>query len=350
MVYRELGGRVVQLGAVSGTDQTPIGLYEPTAAQRIFLENPIFVPNFEQTVINSTASGAGVQIVGEGIIGVDTSGLTITVSGPEITDIEGADVDSINTLTGTVTIEGQNNATAITSVPQNTIFVDVPFDDDDVDDINTITGSVTLAAGNNTSVQTDLPSKTITINSFTDDDIDSITVSGTTITGSVEFVGTNSVSLSVSGDQIAISGSGVSSMGFEDDGIVYINDPTRSNKRLSLHRQHFPFNRNGTADNTYLRLGDMLNNESGWVMPRDATITAWTVFYADGGAGTKGFEIRVNDVAVALASATVVQGWPTVQKNLNIDIDEGDRLQVFVVAAGATASDSNSSIEVAWRK
>jgi hypothetical protein len=603
MTVRIVEGEVLTLGSVSGTDGTPFGIWEPTRAARVYLENPIVIDDtHEQTVINTTASGAGVVIQGGGIVSVETGGQIITVSGPEFTELEGDDVDSINTLTGTVTIDGQNNANVITNVPSNTIFIDVPFDEDDVDSINTLTGTVTLngsdgntvlppagqtitvqgfrpefvaasgflqtqidnppasvdsvntltgdvniAAGNNI-VVSDNGLDTITIDSFTDDDVDSITVSGTTVTGSVDIGGLGSVSLQVSGQQITISGSdsvgttggagllsgvwkfddstnvagnpgsgqfrvdsgvpaliteisisdeteegfdatnilgavsigdriyvqriedasefflldvtgtpvdngnrwnypvtvvangdliddgkestitiafggatttqvdslnsltgnlslvggtnvsitdngsdtitvnadagveslntldgdltlvgqntvsistadpnitisgsGIASLGFEDDGIPYIDDPTRAGKRLSVHRQHFGFGRNGNADNTYLRVGDALNNESGWVMPRDATITAWSVFYP-GGAASKGFEIRINNVAVALASATVTQDVVTLQKNLNIDIDEGDRLQVFVVAAGGNANDANSSIEVAWRR
>jgi len=603
MTVRVIEGEVTNLGSISGTDGTPFGIWEPTRAARVFLENPVFVPNFEQTVINTTASGSGVVIQGGGIVNVSTAGQVITVSGPAFEEIEGDDVDSLNTLTGTVTIASQNNASVITNVPSNTIFIDVPFDEDDVDSINTVTGTVILdgsdgntvlpavgqtitiqgfrpefvaasgslqdqidnasagvlslnsldgvldiAAGNNITV-TDNGSDTITINSFTDDDVDSITVSGTTVTGSVTLESIGSVGLSVSGQTITVSGSsssvtggagvisgiwkfnnstsssnpgkgkfrldsatyglvteliiadetddgfdasniisvlesgdriyiqeiknasnfvildvtsipidnsnwfsvsaqsaeagdifsnnkecmvgfiyggtptspvsslntltgdltlsagnnitisdngsdtitinsftdddvdsintvtgtvtltgngtntvstsgqtitvsgaGVTSFGFEDDGITYIDDPTRGNKRLSTHRQHFGFGRNGTADNTYLRVGNTLNNNSGWIMPRDAVITSWSTFYPSGAAGTKGFEIRVNNVAVALVSDTVTQSVVSLNPNLNIDINEGDRLQVFAVSAGGAATDTNSSIEIAWRK
>ncbi|MBD3260968.1 MAG: hypothetical protein GF334_04700 [Candidatus Altiarchaeales archaeon] len=264
MVFRAVEGQVVSLGSVSGTDGTPIGLYEPTHAQRVFLENPFLVPNFEQTVINSTASGSGVQVVGGGIVNVSTAGQTITVSGPAFEEVEGPDVDSLNTLTGTLTLQGQNT-----------------------------------------------------------------------------------VSISTADPNITISGAGIASLGPGPDGLVFINDPTRGNKRLSIDRQVVLYSEDGNSDGTYLRPGNVINNFAGWIIPRDGTITAATYGYITG-AANKDFIIRINN-STDLNTTNVLSATATVDSGLNIDVSEGDVLQVFISATGAGIADAFATIEIAWR-
>ena len=102
MVFRVVEGFVTSLGSISGTDATPVAIKEDTRALRVFLENPPDV--HAQTVINTTASGSTVQILGEGTVSVSTDANTITVSGAEASD-----VDSINSVTGAVTLTGSSN-------------------------------------------------------------------------------------------------------------------------------------------------------------------------------------------------------------------------------------------------
>lgn len=79
MVFRIVEGSITSLGSISGTDATPVSVKEDTRALRVFLENP--PDSHDQTVINTTAFGSGVQIVGEGTVNVSTNVSTITVSG-----------------------------------------------------------------------------------------------------------------------------------------------------------------------------------------------------------------------------------------------------------------------------
>jgi len=508
MVFRAIEGRVLNMGSVSGTDETPIALYGPTNAQRIFIENPFLVSSFEQTVINSTASGSGVVINGGGIITVNTAGQVITVSGPAFEELEGDDVDSINTLTGTVTLNSQNNATIITNPGLNSVTVDVPFDQDDVDSINTVTGTVTidgsngnvintagqtitiegfrsefvsasgslqnqidglpanvaslntltgaltldagnnvvvtdngtdtitissmdtisdaiiggvgitvtsgssettidghlryskiendallgtngntvisgantvtiqgfrpefiaasgflqnqldvtdvvdslntltgnlsLVAGNNTTV-TDNGSDEITINSFDDADVDSIN----TVTGTVTLQGQNTVTVITSSPTITVSGAGIASLGPGPDGLVFIDDVTRANKRLSIDRQVLLYSEDGNSDGTYLRPGNVVNNFAGWIVPRNATITAATYGYISG-AGSKDFIIRTNN-ATDLKTTTVPSATAFVDAGLNININQGDVVQVFISNTGPPIQDAFATIELAWR-
>lgn len=108
MAFRVVEGAVTSLGSISGTDGTPVGLYEPTRAVRVFIENS---GGHEQTIINSTAGGPGVQIVGAGTVGVTTNGFIITVSGISSNiEIPNAlvGVDGITVISGTseTTISG----------------------------------------------------------------------------------------------------------------------------------------------------------------------------------------------------------------------------------------------------
>lgn len=100
MVFRAVEGSLLNQGSVSGTDTTPFGLREDTRAVRIFIDNPtaILQQGAEQTVINSTASGTGVTIQGEGSAIVTTVGKTITVSGGLPDD--SASIDELTTVSG----------------------------------------------------------------------------------------------------------------------------------------------------------------------------------------------------------------------------------------------------------
>ncbi len=78
MTLRVVEGAITSLGSISGTDGTPVSLDESTRALRIFIDNPSVL---EQTTINSTAAGPGVQILGKGPVAIITEGQIITVSG-----------------------------------------------------------------------------------------------------------------------------------------------------------------------------------------------------------------------------------------------------------------------------
>ncbi len=112
MVLRVVEGTIQSQGTVSGTDATTVGLTEETHAIRIFLENPLLAPNFEQTVINTTASGAGVTIQGVGETSVTTSEDIITISGTD---------HATNTDTISNALVGSDGITVTSGASQDTI-------------------------------------------------------------------------------------------------------------------------------------------------------------------------------------------------------------------------------------
>ncbi len=81
MTLRVVEGSITSLGSISGTDGTPVSLDESTRALRVFIDNPSVL---EQTSINTTAAGPGVQIISKGPIVITTEGQIITVSGIDV--------------------------------------------------------------------------------------------------------------------------------------------------------------------------------------------------------------------------------------------------------------------------
>lgn len=99
MSFRVVEGSIVQLGSVSGTDQTPIGINaDYNRAQRIYIENPV--------AVLLTATGVA-SFIGAGEVVVSQAGGIITVSGTP-------QVDSLNALIDAVTIAGTGGNTILT--------------------------------------------------------------------------------------------------------------------------------------------------------------------------------------------------------------------------------------------
>jgi hypothetical protein len=111
-------------------------------------------------------------------------------------------VDEINTVTGTVTVDGADGNTVLTQGQTITVsgfrgeFVSASgslqdqidaVEGSDVDSVNTLIGDITIVDGYGSNIVTDGGSNSIIVNTFDDDDVDSLTASGVTVTGSVQF-------------------------------------------------------------------------------------------------------------------------------------------------------------------
>jgi len=122
-------------------------------------------------------------------------------------------------------------------------------------------------------------------------------------------------------------------------------------KWLSMARPELTFSRNNNADNQYLKYGDTDAADSGYLIHRPATILSASVKIGSG-EDTKSFEIRKNGSTTALATLTLGGAGATTVKDtaLNVDLDEDDYLQFFVVGAGALVKDAVGLIEIAWRQ
>lgn len=129
------------------------------------------------------------------------------------------------------------------------------------------------------------------------------------------------------------------------DGVVYGYDGTRS-KWLSVDQPLLHYSTN-KADGNYLLAGFTADINSGFTVPRNATIVGLSASVGSGNL-TKGFEIRKNGVNTALISFSVSSG---VYQSITSDVDlsSGDVLQVYASATGSPASSVMVNLILAWR-
>jgi hypothetical protein len=224
----------------------------------------------------------------------------------------------------------------VSGVPVVTAF------DPGVVSLNSLDGTLILNGAGN-AVVSDNATDTITITAIDDDDVDSIN----TVTGTITLAGDGVNTVSTAGQTITVSGAGIATLQYGADGLVFAEDPTRANKLLSVDRQVVLYSTDGSVDGTYLRAGNVINNFAGWIIPRDGTITAATYGYISG-AATKDFLIRINNTTT-LNTTNVPSATATVDSGLNIDVAQGDVVQIFISGTGAAINDVFATIEIAWR-
>lgn len=238
MVFSAIEGSILLQGTVSGTDATAATLYEPTHALRIYLENP-GSPTIQNNIF---LSGGGNALVG-------SDGITVT-SGSNITTIAGFrgefvsasgslqnQINSINVDEIEPAIIGADGITVTSGINTTTVagfrteFVSASGSlQSQIDNLD----SIYATDSNLTSVSGHLQSQIDVVEAS---DVDSITASGSVLTGGIVLTGLGSVSLYPSGQIIAISGgegSGVTDHGtltglLDDDHPQYLRtDGTRT--------------------------------------------------------------------------------------------------------------------------
>jgi hypothetical protein len=133
-----------------------------------------------------------------------------------------------------------------------------------------------------------------------------------------------------------------------DNGILWVYDEGRG-KWLSSFRATFDAGEKGRVKNKYLIVHDgQTTNLSGFRLPRKATITA--VSAQTRNVETWTLHIRRNGSPTNIASLTMsaVDGNHT--SSLNIDVDEGDRVQFFAETTNFLGiKDPLIWVEIAWR-
>lgn len=390
--FTAVEGRVLGMGTVSGTDETPVGLYEPTHAIRVYIENPTTVntATVNQVGVTSiTASGTttsgSVTLRGVGAVSLHTDGQptngTITISGGlRIRETDSSPDISIHTLvvtTGTLTDlgGGVGQLTMVAGggggVSDHGLLTGLGDDDHPQYSLSNGTRPFTGAVGGitpttpshlTTKGYVDSTHKALVGSSFINvvSGTNTIQITADAIVGD-SFIsvvtGTSTVRLSadaivgVTNNVSVISGTNtvtVSGITTVTSGIAYINDATRGGKALSVSRQNYPFSYDGLADGTFLAAGYAVNTDAGWLIPRNATIVSYTAYFPSGPAG-KTFEVRKNNSAVTLSTLSISAGQTYYNDQINIDLSRGDRLQVFVSSALTGAQDPTFMIEVAWR-
>lgn len=205
----------VGIVVTSGSNETVIDghlRYQKSENDAIIGGDNVTVVSGAETI---TISSVDTDTVSDAIIG--GIGITVT-SGSNETTIEGHlryqknENDAILGTDGNTVISGAQTITIQGFRPE---FVSASgslqsqidaVEGSDVDSVNSLIGDITIAPGYNTTVET--AGQTITVGTFDDDDVDSITASGVTVTGSVQFetLGGISVTADAGTDTVTISG------------------------------------------------------------------------------------------------------------------------------------------------
>jgi len=152
-------------------------------------------------------------------------------------------------------------------------------------------------------------------------------------------------------------------MGYEGaDGIYYRYDETRG-KNLSLTRQQYIMNRAADLSDSWLMaIGQpMSGGETGFVIPRPATITAITAKSQQVDGDDSEIYIRKNDITPINADNSLLtlqfnqtaanSGETIISGSLNIDMEEGDFLQAIAqqVVGSGVIQYPTITVECAWR-
>ncbi len=132
------------------------------------------------------------------------------------------------------------------------------------------------------------------------------------------------------------------------NGMLYIYDSTRT-KWLSVHRDVLVFGRRRNVRNQFLNfgVGNLASNNSGYRMPRNATIVAMTG-QLDAN-GTCDMRVRRNDAALNIATLTITAASGAIDVSTNIDINANDYLQSYL-SASSSVQDPVFMIEIAYRQ
>ncbi len=205
---------------VSGANTTTISSTTATANAIVGAGEVVVISGANETIVSGTPHTINTDTISDAIVGgvgiVVTSGSNETtidghlrytkdendaiIGGENVTVVSGVDtitISSVDTDTISDAIIGGVGITVTSG--SNTVTVDghLRYDKSEND---------AIVAGNNIVVTSG--SDSIIIDSFTDDDVDSITASGVTVTGSVQFatLGGLSVSADASTDTVTISG------------------------------------------------------------------------------------------------------------------------------------------------
>lgn len=131
------------------------------------------------------------------------------------------------------------------------------------------------------------------------------------------------------------------------DNIIYYYDTTRSNW-LSTAIVNYLFTYGGNIDGLYMSVGNVKNSYAHFNITRPATITAVNADQDPTGSSqaNKGYEIRT-DGTNAYSFNMISHSFAST--SLNVQIDQNDELQVYVVSLGARVRDPIVSIELKWR-
>jgi hypothetical protein len=128
------------------------------------------------------------------------------------------------------------------------------------------------------------------------------------------------------------------------NGNPYIKDPLRD-KMLSLARPTVTASYYGQNQSSrYLKLGVNAMSHTGFLVPRDATITA--VWAKSRNSVPWALEVRKNDIPSPIFTLTMPDG-KGVSDQVDVDVSAGDYVQLFL--NGESVDHPLAFFEIAWR-
>jgi len=129
------------------------------------------------------------------------------------------------------------------------------------------------------------------------------------------------------------------------DGMPYLPDPSRG-KLLSIGRPVLSAAYYGLNQSSrYLRMdGVTMAGAQGFLMPRDATITA--MWAKSRSTGSWNVEVRKNGIPITLVSIPVVGSFGS-DSTIDVDVYAGDFLQFYL--NGTAVDHPIAGVEIAWR-
>jgi hypothetical protein len=129
--------------------------------------------------------------------------------------------------------------------------------------------------------------------------------------------------------------------------LIYYWDMTR-NKWLSIYTVNYLFTYSGNIDGLYMSVGNVVNAYANFRILREATIVSVTadVDPVLSQTATKAFEIQADQVSIYNFSLI---NYTYTNETLNVDVNPGQELQMYVSAADARVRDPIVVLELRWR-
>ncbi|RKY10487.1 MAG: hypothetical protein DRP56_00895 [Planctomycetota bacterium] len=137
------------------------------------------------------------------------------------------------------------------------------------------------------------------------------------------------------------------------DGIQYLfmPDPQRSNKNLSVTMCQFLWAENSVSNNEWMKIGRATDSDTGHIMPHDGTIIGVTALCENAQSTAQFFRLYINGSQVSSNFFAFPSGSGRRQQQLtdkNTDFSRGDRIRLRAGDNGSIG-DTNISLFVKWR-
>jgi len=175
-----------------------------------------------------------------------------------------------------------------------------------------------------------------------------LTASGVTLTGSVNLatLGLTTLHMDAGSNTITISGSHNPEFILDDEGVIYVPDPTRSGIPISVNRDTFTYGRSGNQKLTYLGIHGVLNSDAGYVIQRGGYITSITSHHKSGIMDLH--VVESGTYTSTLAEFNGLAAGDNIFAPLSIEVPGNELLQLYL-ANTTNVLDPVVVVEVAWR-